>query len=430
MNRKTLLTPLAGLLLLAALPSAFGETSPNETKITFNEFLAEVACSNLDFAAQRYNVSIAEAQLVAAKVSPNPVLQLGYGRDITHEQQPTTYSVGITQAIETGRKRSLRTAAARRDLMAANATLEDFFNSLRATAANAFIDALYSTAAAEQKCRSAETLDSLVKANAKRLEAGDIGEVDLRQSKVDALLYRSESLAAQAEARSAILALSGLIGPNPKHCFAELVPAGQLEKIPLRKFGETALIRDALARRADIRAARHILESAEARVRLARANRLPDVEISASVEQATRTLNQIDPTPNFNNAAFTLSVPLPLFNSFRGEYKAAVQTALQARKALQAAELKAQVEIRQAFAVYGYAQRRVAAFQDEALGDAEKVLKAKLFSYQQGEATLLDVLAAHREANEVRLSYYEALAARAKALVALEQAAYLWDVEL
>ena len=47
-------------------------------KITLAEFLNKVAAANLDYAAQRYNVSIAKAQIAAAKVSPNPTVNFGY----------------------------------------------------------------------------------------------------------------------------------------------------------------------------------------------------------------------------------------------------------------------------------------------------------------------------------------------------------------
>ena len=57
---------------------------PTTNEITFAEFLNEVAEANLDYAAQRYNVSIAEAAVAAAKEFQNPTLQLNGGRDVTH----------------------------------------------------------------------------------------------------------------------------------------------------------------------------------------------------------------------------------------------------------------------------------------------------------------------------------------------------------
>jgi len=62
------------------------------------------------------------------------------------------------------------------------------------------------------------------------------------------------------------------------------------------------------------------------------------------------------------------------------------------------------------------------------LADADKVAEATLYSYQRGGATLLEVLDAQRTVNEVYLDYFDALAQHAKALVAVEASAGLWDI--
>jgi cobalt-zinc-cadmium efflux system outer membrane protein len=53
-----------------------------------------------------------------------------------------------------------------------------------------------------------------------------------------------------------------------------------------------------------------------------------------------------------------------------------------------------------------------------------------LYSYKKGAATLLDVRQAKSDLNATYQSYYSALNKEAKALVSLEQAAGLWDVDL
>jgi len=63
------------------------------------------------------------------------------------------------------------------------------------------------------------------------------------------------------------------------------------------------------------------------------------------------------------------------------------------------------------------------------LRDAERVLEAKLYSYQRGDIPLLEVLEAQRTVNDVYLAYFDALADHAHSLVALEQAAGIWDIQ-
>jgi cobalt-zinc-cadmium efflux system outer membrane protein len=432
-----------GAATAATTVTAASDAGAAGEPLSFKAYLAEVAASNLDYAAARYDVSIAEAQLVAARVFPNPTLNGGTaGRDVTHhgeQREPANDDAGVTQTIELGGKRRKRVAVARANLAQAAATLEDFFRTLRGNAATAFVDALTKRRVAEEKLRSAVALDQLVAANRKRLEVGDIGEIDLTQSRVDALQLHADHLSSESDAQVAAIALEQLLGrlapAAPSAAKAPVagaplpvVPVGNLEG-PARSFDEAALIAAALERRADVVAARRALDSAVAGVAVARAMAVPDLSVAFSYQENQRSHNDLAPAPEYASLGLSVSLPVPLWNQFRGELAAARATAAQSERALRGAELRATVDVRQALARYRLADRRAAQFQGGALDDAAAVYQAKLFSYQHGAATLLDVLNAQKAQNDVRLAYVAALDERAKALVGVEQAAGIWDVD-
>ena len=77
---------------------------------------------------------------------------------------------------------------------------------------------------------------------------------------------------------------------------------------------------------------------------------------------------------------------------------------------------------------YDIAVDSVAQYAKELVGDANQVYKAKVYSLKAGQASLLEVLDAHRAINEVYIGYYDALSEQAKALIALEHAAGIWDI--
>jgi cobalt-zinc-cadmium efflux system outer membrane protein len=394
-------------------------------RITLGQFLNKVAAANLDYAAQRYSISITQAQIAAAKVSPNPTANFAWTGDISEQNQASTYSGGLSETIEMGGKRGSRVAVAQKNHLAAAATVDDFFRILRGTAAGAFIDAVADRMIVEQKESTYESLDKLAATNQKRFEAGDIDEVDANQARVDALQARDDLASSESDASTAAMALVQLMGtPGAK----VPTPAGSL-RFRARNFNLETVLSGALQRRPDVIAARHSLESAQASVRLARANRYPDLTLGFSLTHATATTNPINPSPPFTTANVSVSVPLPLFNSFRGEYEAAVQTVLQSQTSLGSIILKAEVDVRQSYKRYELATARLAQYQGGALELADKVLQAKLISYQKGAATLLDVLTAQKADNDVHLAYISALTERGKALVALEQAAAVWDLE-
>jgi cobalt-zinc-cadmium resistance protein CzcA len=398
--------------------------------LSLKDFLAEVAAANLDYAAARYNVPIAEAQLAAARTSPNPTLDAGRsGYDITDQgsnREPANNNLGISQTLEMGGKRGRRVAVARANVAQAAATLDDFFRTLRANAATAFVDALTKRRTVEEKGRSAEALDHLVEANRQRLAVGDIGEIDVTQSRVDALQAHADLLAAQSDAALALIALDQLRGNAVGG--APPVPAGNLAG-PARSFDEAALIADALQHRPDVIAARRALDAARAGIAVAAALAVPDLTVAFSYQDNQRSHNVIAPGPAFSSVGLSVSVPVPLWNRYRGELEQARVGAAQAEVNLKNAELHAGIDVRQALARYRLADQRAAQFQGGALDDAAAVYRGRLFSYEHGAASLLDVLNAQTVESNVRLAYLGALDERAKALVNVAQAAGTWDID-
>jgi cobalt-zinc-cadmium efflux system outer membrane protein len=122
-------------------------------------------------------------------------------------------------------------------------------------------------------------------------------------------------------------------------------------------------------------------------------------------------------------------VPIPLSNINKRDLMAAKFAEAQADKAAEATELKAVTEVRQAYTRYNLARAAVSQYSGELLQDADRVLNAKLYSYQRGSTSLLEVLDAQRANNDTYLAYFDALSERAKAQVAIEQAAGIWNIE-
>jgi cobalt-zinc-cadmium efflux system outer membrane protein len=290
-----------------------------------------VAQNNLEYAAQRYNVSIAQAQIVKAKVFPNPTLGSGYSGDISGQDMPSIINIGITQTFLTAGKHRAGIEVAEKNYLAAGATLEDFFRNLRAASANAFIDALAAELIVEQKRRSSEALDRLVEANEKRFRAGDLAEIDVTQSRVEALQFQSELLAAEANHLTAVIALSQFLGQWRSS--TTVAPTGRLD-VPAKSFVLSELVEDALMRRADVVAAWHSREAARAAVKLAKANRIPDVDIGLTGQITGQSTNKISPSPQFYSLGLSLSIPLPIFNTLRAELNMARFTSEQAEKKL------------------------------------------------------------------------------------------------
>jgi outer membrane protein TolC len=428
MNLPLFLGLLVGLLFV--LPQSLtAQTAPAATSpavpLSFEAFLAEVAQNNLEYAAQRYSVSIAQAQIARAKVFPNPTLSAGTWQDVTGQNMPSSLSLGINQTFLTAGKRLAGIELAVENFKVVGATLEDFFRNLRAAAAIAFVDALAAQLIVEQKARSAASLEKLVKANEERFRAGDLAEVDVIQSRVEARQFQSELLAAQSNLQASFIALSQFLGEDRGS--VTITPVGGLE-VPAKTFILGELVEEALEKRADVVSAWQALEASRSGVKLAKANRIPDVDIGFGWQRNFASSNEIAPSPQFDLLGLSASIAIPVFNTLRAELNMARLASLQAEKNWQRARLKAEVEVRQAYARYQLARARVAKYKEGALQDSRTVLEAKLYSYQRGQTSLLEVLNAQRGENNIYLAYYDTLTEYAKARVALEQAAGIWDL--
>ncbi len=383
--------------------------------------------NNLDLVAQRFNVPVAEAQIAVAKIFPDPTLTAGLASiDVSRVGAPTSTTVGVSETIELGGKRGARVATAEAGRAGAHADLDDFLRTLRANAAGAFIDALHARLVLERKQLTLASLQKLVHANEERRRAGDIGEVPVMQSRVEASRFRGEVADAAADVRNADLGLGLQMG---RAGAASFVLVGELGG-PTRTFDVDKLISEARANRPDVVSKKQALAANKSRVSLARANRWIDLTLNLDWVHTTQVNNQaFGPAPDYNALGATLSLPLPFSRVYRGELDAALAGESQADWSLRSAELKAETDVRQAFEKYDASVDRVNIYAGGVLTDADKVLDGTLYSYQRGAATLLEVLEAQRTDNEVHLAYFDALSDCAHALVALEQAAGVWDVQ-
>ena len=414
---------LSVALLLVSV-AALADDHPIEQGMRLDAYLVLVGRSNLELASQKLSVPIADAQIAVARVFPEPVLSGGLAAiDISGKGAPTAWDIGLSQTIEIGGKRGARVDVATQQKSGAQADLDDFFRNLRANATNDFIDALHNRMVVERKSQTLTNLERLVKVNDERLRAGDIGQVALIQSRVEAQRFHGEVLAAQGDAEVARLALGLRIGSPAEK---QVDPIGDL-RIPTRSFELQALLEQAHKLRPDLRSKGAALEAAKARLDLAHANRWEDLTLSGGFLRTlpgTGAFTQ----PAYNSLSAGLSIPLPLARIYRGELDAAQAGVTQAEYSLRQAQLVVETDVRQALARYDASVQRVQVYRGGILADADKVAEATLYSYQHGSATLLEVLDSQRTVNEVYLAYFDALSDYAKALVAVETTSGLWDV--
>ena len=395
--------------------------------LTLPQFLNKVGKDNLGYAAQKYNVNIAEAGIESAKVFPDPQLSFDVFDD-QHQKLGLAqgFDVGLGTTIELGGKRRSRIDLAKSQTALSQALLLDFFRNLRADAAIAYYNAIQEFYLLRVQHNSYQRMKQLANADSIRFKLGEITEIDARQSKLDAGNFLNSVFQNEADWRTSLLQLNLFAGKKTVDTL--LMPNGDFENLN-REFALGILITDAQNNRADVVAALNSKTVADKSLALVRANRVIDLGVSVGVAGNSESTSIIAPTPAYTATTVGISVPLKFSNHYKGDIKAAQFTLDQAGVQYEQVLQQIQTDVTQAYFNYKAAQKQVQQYKSGLLTEAEKVLNGKIYSYKRGDSSLLEVLDAQHTYNDIQQGYYQSLNNLASTLITLERSAGIWDLK-
>lgn len=391
--------------------------------LKFSNYMGLVSRHNLGYAAEKFEVSKAEAAIEIARVFPDPILSFGLTQNKeSHLNTGHGVASELGATLELFGKRRARIDLARSEHELSKALLTDYFRNLEAESAGIFLEALKQKQLFAVKLNSYETMKRLSEADSVRLKLGSIMEIDAVQSKLEAGSLLNELLQAEADLKNAVIQLSQMTGSLTVDSL--WTPDGSL-LFKQRLFVLSDLITVARNNRADLVAALFNKEVADKALKLAHKERNIDLDLKLGIANDYPSANN-GPTATAITAG--IAIPLKFSNFYKGSIKFAQYQLSQSEDLYRKAELQIQIEITQAMQRYQVFCKQVDSYDHGMLESAQKVRKGKIYSYNRGETSLLEVLNAQRTYNDVQQNYYETLFNRAVALVELEKAAGIWDI--
>ena len=394
--------------------------------LTFNEYLNNVKNNNISYLVEKYNVDIADANMKAAGVFPDPELSVSYANNQNWNLQ-MGYGIDaeLSYILELGGKRKARMLVAQSEKEMTIALLEDYFRNLRADATIAYLTALKQKKMYEIQQSSYLRMLELAKADSVRHSLGSIAEVDARQSRLEAASMLNDVYSGEGELQE-ILAQLMLFEGNKNMEMPDSI-AGELV-YSKHDFNLHDLIITAQNNRADLQAAIKSKEVSQNNMRLAKANRAIDLGISIGGNYSSIVRNEIAPAPEFKGITAGINIPLKFSNANKGELLAAQITVKQSELEYEAIELQIGSEVVQSYNKYIINCRQVEQFNKGLLEDAEIILNKKIYSYERGETSMLEVLNAQRTYNDIQISYNETLYNCVVALIELERACGIFQL--
>lgn len=396
---KSAIAALLAAVSCAGIAQAQTETAPAvaETTLTLDEALQRAGVISPAREVAERGVEAAQAGRTVAGLRPNPTLSadvenvVGTGPYRGINEAETT--IGFALPLELGGKRSARVAVANTQITRARIDVVVAAADLRLQVTQAYIQAV----AAERRLVVAEAQVGVTGENLRiardRVEAGANSPIDQQRAALLSANAQAELERARATTNATRLTLSQFVGgivpaPLDQPWFDRLdsTPYGPAK--PTNVDGTLALA----AAAADV-------ATADAQVRLARTQRIPDLTVSAGTRrlQASGDMAMV----------FGVSVPLPVFNNGRAAVNqaSALRTQSEARRRL--ARFEAEQSIASAWADRDRAAASVRA-SGPAVAAAQEAARIARIGYGEGKFDQLVLLEAEQALLDARTAAIDA----------------------
>lgn len=395
--------------------------------IDYSTYIRVVAADNIEYAAEKLNVVISDAELSAAKVFNDFTLSATY-YDNDDRQMMMGYGAEfeLSKNISFGVRRS-RIDLAKNEKALNEALLEDYFRNLRATSTAIYVEALKQQELHRLLEDSYENIHQLAQSDSIRFVAGEIAQVDARKSRLEADILHNELVLSEADLYQSFATLGVQMGRSVRDTL--YCPTAVMRPLE-REFNVDSLLYVAYDNRADLEAAMLNENVAAAALKLAHSERNTDIELSIGANVNSVVRNEIAPAPSFTGITAGIAVPLKFSNFNKGAIRAAQSRQQQAQRQTDQIRLQIEADVMQTYNRYLLLTKQVYHCEQHLLTDARQVLDGMLYSYNRGEVSLLEVLSAQNTYNDVRRQYIELLCSQMLSLIDLELSAGIWDIEL
>lgn len=422
---KTFL-PVMIFLLAPQLSGAQQEITFTYNPVSFTEYLSAVVQGNIGYIAEKFSVSISEAELKSARVFPDPEISLAYvNNEDTRLQMGQAFESEITYPVSLGNRRKAGISLAKSKHELSQMLLGLYFQNLRADAALAYYACLRDQKKYRIHLSIYEQLKKLASADSIRLNAGDATGLDAMQSSLEARAYQAEVMQSLAEMQNSGMDLMKLQG---KKFLNSLDMADGDFPDAIYHFSIDDLMEKAFGNRGELLIAIKSREISEKNLDMLKANRAFEFNIEAGYSYNSIVLNEIAPAPAFNAITAGLSFPIKFSGMNRGEIRAAEAEIRQGQELRNETELQIYTEMMQAYNNFITQTRKAEQFNKGLAETAGRILQGRIYAYQRGETGLVDVLNAQKTYMDLQLSQLETRFDYTVALIEVERAAGIWDI--
>ncbi|OQP54308.1 transporter [Niastella yeongjuensis] len=376
------------IVFACAFYSVMQSNAQDTLRISLPDAEKQFTAKNLQLMAEKYNIDIARAQVLQARVYNNPNLQVV--ANIYNPEQKKWFDVSnatgeyianVQQLIILAGKRNKQIKLAQTGVLMVENRFYDLLRTLRYTLHSDFYQAgfLQQAIAAYQL-----PIASLLKLTANYAELQAKGVITLKEVvRVKSLLYnlQTEQTALQNQLNDVEAELQLLLQNNKTWFVPETnVQAATLPSI--RQYQLPVLIDSAYTNRYDLQLANNSLVYSQQNYSLQKAIAVPDLMAGAQFDKRGSFVN--------NATFFSLAMDLPFFNRNQGNIKAAKIAVDQSNTALAQQRLSVENEVQQAYGKALNTEKMLQAIDPNFQNDFDKLLKSITENFEKRNISLLE----------------------------------------
>jgi cobalt-zinc-cadmium efflux system outer membrane protein len=360
--------------------------------------------NNLELRAARQQRAIAVAGITVAKQFINPTVTASVSRDAPHE------GVLLGETFELGGKRGKRIAIAREEQKATEIDIGILERQIRQRTREAFYRVLWSR---EQTGQAKAALDLATRIRDvvnERYQLGDVAQLEVIQAEVELARTAAEYQVAQQTQKTADAQFAALLS-RPLETPIDL--RGALADIPQRP-QQQAIVDTALRSNAELQMTTQDLQVEQRRLELARAQRIPNLDLQAGVDLNAPHDYRVGPRGQ-------IGMQLPLLYRGQGEIAQSNARLELLRLTLEAQKTLATAEGLSAYFDYLAKAQEAEQYRANIVPQSVHLEDMAEESYRAGKSNLLTLIDVQRKLNETRKAYLDSLLAAQSAFAALEE---------
>jgi cobalt-zinc-cadmium efflux system outer membrane protein len=418
---KTELRLLRAAIVFAGIPIA---TLSAQTAFTWQQIKDKFEAANPTLKAAKLNIDESKAAEITAYLRPNPQFTESMdGTQLTRSPEGvwrpfagTQFSSNVSYLHERQHKRELRRDQARQSTAVAVSTYSDQERGLLFNLRNAFVQVLQAKAVLQNAKENLDYWDRELEVNRKRFAAGDLAQVDLNRLELQRVQFESDFETATVNLRTAKIQLLMLL--NDRTPIERFDVSGPYDFAPdLRPLEEFRTI--ALDARPDLKAAGQNVDLAKITHKLAIANGSTDPTYSVWWTENPSFNNPFDN----NTLGVSFSIPLRIFDRNQGE-KARTQIDIGRNERLRdATQALVFSDVDSAYWTMVQALNLLKPYKAKYLPLALDNRNRITISFQNGGASLLDLLDAEKAYRDTRLAYLNLIGSYLTAAAQMNMAA-------